>query len=433
MNYTIFCNGAFHSAGSFVPDSEERENQLINLYPQFTDQTWDAFGGAITDSAAYVFSLMSKRQQEELLDAYFGVDGLRYTLLRVPIDSCDFSLEQYEASPDGKPEHFDMSRPLKYILPMLEAIRARADVTLMLSPWSPPVEFKTVDRRHGGGKCRPEYYGAWAEYICQYIREFTERGFRVSRISLQNEPHAIQTWDSCLWTAEEEREFLVEHMKPALLRHGYGDIQIYIWDHNKERILERALSTFDGAGRDAADGVAFHWYSGDHFELLRQVHQVFPEKKLMLSENCLEYSKHSVADPVAVRSMLAHEIFGDLESGMSAYVDWNVLLDSHGGPNYAGNFAHAPFLFDIETMTLQKQSIYDAFWHFAHFITPGSVRILSSSFSERIETTAFRRPDGAIALVLQNCGADQALYIRLEEQLAALRLPEKTLATILIT
>ena len=118
---------------------------------------------------------------------------------------------------------------------------------------------------------------------------------------------------------------------------------------------------------------------------------------------------------------------------MSAYVDWNVLLDSHGGPNYAGNFTHAPFLFDIETMTLQKQSIYDAFWHFAHFITPGSVRILSSSFSERIETTAFRRPDGTIALVLQNCGADQALYIRLEEQLAALRLPEKTMATILIT
>ena len=121
---------------------------------------------------------MSKTQQEVLLDAYFGVDGLRYTLLRVPIDSCDFSLEQYEASPDGDPTHFDMRRPLKY------------------------------------------------------IREFTVRGFHDSRISLQNEPHAIQTWDSCLWTAEEEREFLVGHMKPALLRHGYGDIQVYIWDHN---------------------------------------------------------------------------------------------------------------------------------------------------------------------------------------------------------
>ena len=431
--YHLFINGEPVHAGEFMPDREERENALVRLYPGETDQVWQGFGGAVTDSAGYVFSRMNGEQREQLLDAYFGRDGLGYSILRVPVDSCDFSLEQYEAAPDGNPDHFDTERPLRYILPLLEAIRARAPhVTLMLSPWSPPRLFKTNGKRHGGGKCRPECYGPWAEYICRYIREFTARGFTVSRLSLQNEPHAVQTWDSCVWTAQEERTFLVDYLKPALQRNGFADVQVFIWDHNKERVLDRALAVLDEKGRRAADGIAFHWYSGDHFDALRRTHVRFPEKTLMLSENCIEYSKFGVADPAVPRGLIAHEILGDLESGTAAFLDWNMVLDSRGGPNYVGNYCHAPLLFDERAGVLSRNSVYDALWHFARFIAPGSRRILSSSFSCELETTAFAQPDGSLTLVLNNRGGAVKAGVTLGGQIAYISLPARSLATLVI-
>lgn len=431
MKYNVYSNGTFCKEGGFRPDTEEQENHLVRLYPQFADQTWESFGGAVTDSAGYVFSVMNLDEHDALLEAFFGENGLNYTLLRVPIDSCDFSLEQYEAAPDGDPAHFDLSRPLRYILPMLEAIRKRKpDIRLMLSPWSPPKLFKSNRQRHGGGKCLPEYYGAWAEYICGYVKAFTEKGFTVACVSLQNEPHAVQTWDSCIWSAEEEREFLVRHMKPALLQNGFDDVEVYIWDHNKERILDRALCTLDGDGRKAADGVAFHWYSGDHFDALRKVHELFPEKKLLLSENCFEYRFYGEAELSRARTTVAHEIIGDLENGANSFLDWNMVLDEQGGPNYVGNFCCAPFLYYEDSRALQKQSIYDALWHFAHFIPAGSQRILSTSFSRDVEKTAFLRPDGSIVLVLLNRGEQANIFVGLQDRIAELELPADALLTV---
>ena len=431
MKYTAYCNGAFYKAGDFRPDHEELENRLVKLYPQFTDQVWENFGGAVTDSAGFVFSQMKAEEQDSLLDAFFGENGLHYSLLRVPIDSCDFSLEQYEAASDGNPAHFDLSRPLRNILPMLEAIRKRKeDICLMLSPWSPPKLFKSNRQRHGGGKCLPEFYGMWADYICGYVKTFTDKGFTVSCISLQNEPHAVQTWDSCIWSAEEEREFLVKHMKPALLRNGLSDVKVFIWDHNKERILDRALCTLAGDGREAADGVAFHWYSGDHFDALRKVHELFPEKKLLLSENCFEYRFYGEAELSRARTTVAHEIIGDLESGANSFLDWNMVLDEQGGPNYVGNFCCAPFLYYTDQRGLQKQSIYDALWHFMHFIPAGSKRILSSAFSRDVEKTAFLRPDGSIVLVLLNRGGHIPAVVGLQDHIVELDLPADAVLTL---
>ena len=434
MDYHLFLNGAAVSAGEFRPDVREQENWLIRLFPEMTDQVWDGFGAAVTDSAGYVFSQMPEALREELLDACFGPDGLDYTILRVPVDSCDFSLEQYEAAPDGNPAHFDLTRPLRYILPMLEAIRARRpDVTLMLSPWSPPARFKTNGKRHAGGRCLPARYADWAEYLCRYALEFERLGFPVLRLSLQNEPHAVQTWDSCLWSAGEERAFLLDYVKPALRRNGLDHTAVYVWDHNKERILERALAVLDGEARAAADGIAFHWYSGDHFAQLRKTHELFPEKKLILSENCIEFSKYGTEDTVLARELIAHEILGDLESGTNAFLDWNILLDAQGGPNYVRNYCLAPLMYDRETGTLTRRSVYEAVWHFARFIPAGSRRILSSCFDGSVETTAFLRPDGQIALVLLNRGGEAALSVSLRGALASLSLPARSLATLLIT
>lgn len=420
---------------SLLPDTKNQENQLLNFYPRFTDQTWYGFAGAFTDSAGYVYSQMTRQQQETLMHAYFDPDKLNYRFIRVPMDSCDFSIEQFEAAPGGDLSRFSMERAGKYILPMLEDAQriAGRKIPLLLSPWSPPARFKTNGERAHGGRCKPEFWGAWAEYLCRYVEEYRSRGFTVAGMTIQNEPNAIQTWDSCLWSAQEEHDFLVGFLKPALIAHGLGEIPVFFWDHNKERLLERAVTMFDEAGLRCAEGAAFHWYSGDHFEALAQFHRLFPDKKLILSENCLEYRFCDVSNPTANAERVAHETVGNLKSGMNAFFDWNVLLDSRGGPNYVGNFCHAPFLFDTESCTLNRTSLWDVLHVFSCVIRPGAQRILTSCYTDRLENVAFRNPDGTIGAVILNRSEDDLpLIFRMEGCTGQMTVPAHSVTAVVI-
>ena len=160
------------------------ENDLINLRPGFPDQTWEGFGGAITDSAGYVYAQMDKAQRRELMESYF--QDLNYRLIRIPLDSCDFSLSQFEAAPGGDLSRFSMERAGKYILPMLADAQQAAPqpLKLMLSPWSPPAAWKTNRRRALGGRLHPERRADWAEYLCRYVEAYCRLGYDLSLIHI---------------------------------------------------------------------------------------------------------------------------------------------------------------------------------------------------------------------------------------------------------
>lgn len=179
--------------------------------------------------------------------------------------------------------------------------------------------------------------------------------------------------------------------------------------------------TVDGTTRDMVGGAAFHWYSGDHFEALDFVRQRYPNLKLITSESCIEYRFLDVQDVFGNAAKLAHEIIGDLNHGVNAFYDWNLLLDETGGPNHVGNLCHAPFLYDRAEKKLCPQLLQRYYWHFSHYITPGSVRIGVSRYTDKLAATAFRRPDGKLAVVLFNPGkAAVPVKLRLGGQLAEL-------------
>lgn len=391
----------------FQEDKEGIENQVVNLYPDLQYEVFEGFGGAITDSAAYVYSKMKPEQKQELLNAYFSEEEMNYGMVRIPMDSCDFSTDMYEAMGDEKDARllsFSMERTEKYIIPMLEDAQRAAGhaLEIMLSPWSPPVFMKTNGSRKNGGSLKPEYADLWADYICRYIKEFRERGFVVKRISLQNEPKAVQTWDSCVYTAQQEKNFLKDHMYPALIHNHMEDIEVFIWDHNKERAFERAAEIVDDTTREMVTGVACHWYSGDHFENLSLLRQFYPDLKLIVSESCIEYSKYDAADSAVNAGRLSHEIMGDLNHGVTAFYDWNLLLDQNGGPNHVGNYCQAPFLYHIENQTLMPQLIQKHFYHFSHYIRKGDVRIGFSKYTDALDVTAYKNSDNKIAVIVLN-------------------------------
>ena len=420
-----------------VPDGGE-ENRLLNLYPSVTYQTFEGFGGALTESAGYVYGQMKEGHKEELLGEYFREEQMAYRMVRIPIDSCDFSLGHYEAvgdTGDSGFTGFQMERVEKTILPLLDDAQEiyGGRLEIMLTPWSPPAYMKDNGERNNGGELKPECKKAWADYICRYIREYRNRGYLVRRISLQNEPKAVQKWDSCVYSARQEKEFLRDYMWPALQENKLTDIEVFIWDHNKERAYERACEIIDGTTDHMVAGIAFHWYSGDHFEALSMIHDRFPDKKLILSEACIEYCKFAADDFLKNAQKYAHDMIGNMNHGMNGFYDWNIVLDEKGGPNHVGNFCDAPFLYDTGKKELQRRNTADYLWHFTHFIRPGAVRIGTSAYSDELEATAFLNPDGQIAAVILNrTDHEIKVNVRLDGQMAEIALGADAIGTLTI-
>ena len=420
---TLFKDGVRESVTRAIdadPKETDREKDLVNLYPEVTYQTVEGFGGAFTDAAGYVFSLMPEALRRSFIDGYFGPDGLGYTVGRTSVDSCDFSREMYAADDvpgDTALTRFDTSRAFKYVMPLFAAARAAAgrDLVMMMTPWSPPAWMKTNSSRVGGGALRPEYRAVWAEYICRYILEARKNGMKVELLSVQNEPKAVQTWDSCLFTAREEAAFVRDHLCPALKKHGLDDIAVLIWDHNKERAYERACEAMaDPETEKLIGGVAVHWYSGDHFEALQMIRDRFPDKRIVFSEACVEYSLYREDNQLRNAQMYAHEIIGSLDHGMNIFLDWNLLLDEKGGPNHVGNYCDAPVMYDTRTGELRRNLSYDYIGHFSRYIRPGARRIGLSRFTDRLEATAAVNTDGSVtAVVLNRSGEDIPFFLRM--------------------
>ena len=420
----------------FVLDTDERELQLVNIYPDIHYQTFEGFGGAITEAAGFVLNRLPEGLAKEAIESYFGPSGIGYRMIRTHLDSCDFSLGPYSAADRGDASFsaFSLARDETYILPYIRMAYQSAgeDLPVMLSPWSPPAGMKTNASRNGGGRLKPEYYGVWALYICKYVEEYRKRGIHIAALSVQNEPNAVQTWDSCQYSAQEERDFLANHLAPALQEAGL-QAELYIWDHNKERLFERARDEIDERTSPLISGLAFHWYSGDHFEALRLVREGFPDKKLLFTEGCIEYSHYSRETQLQNAQMYAHDIIGNLNAGMNGFIDWNIVLDQDGGPNYAGNYCEAPIMCDTRKGTLTKKLSYYYIAHFSRYIQPGAQRIATTQYTPKLEITALQNPDSSIALVLLNrTNEDLPACLRLKNNLLELCIRRESICTALI-
>ena len=219
-----------------------------------------------------------------------------------------------------------------------DALKKRKNnIRIMASPWSPPAWMKTTGEMNFGGKLKSEYRDTWADYYCKFIENYEKENVPIWGLSIQNEPEAKQTWDSCIYTAEEERDFIKNHLGPSLKKHNLLDRKIIIWDHNRDVMVERARTVLSDPG--AAKyvwGTGFHWYCGDHFDNVQKVHDEFPDKQLIFTEGCQEGGPHIGSWNLGER--YATSIINDLNRWTVAWIDWNLILNEQGGPNHVGNY-----------------------------------------------------------------------------------------------
>ena len=393
--------------------------QVINVYPDVEYQKIEGIGGALTEASAYTLSLMDEKTQNEIVEAYFGKDGIGYRLCRCHINSCDFALGNYayvEDPEDTELKTFDISRDKKYIIPLIKKVQEKSqyELTFLASPWSPPAYMKTNGEMNHGGQLKKEFAHLWAKYMARFIKEYAKLGIKISKITVQNEPEATQTWDSCRYNAEEEAAFVRDHMGPVFEEEGLSDVEIYVWDHNKEIVFERARAIF--ADEDAAKyitGVAFHWYTGDHFEGVKIVNEKYPDKKLLFTEGCVEYSRFGDSGEVQKAEMYANDIIGNINAGAEGHIDWNIVLDEKGGPNHVHNYCAAPIMCDTKTKTYEKRLSFYYIGQISKFVKPGAVRVATTRYSDVVDVVAFKNPDGErVVVILNKSDKDAALTLR---------------------
>ena len=406
---------------------------LVNTGRRF--QTIEGFGAAFTESAAVTWQRLNAVQREQLLRDYFDRDaGHGYTLCRVHMNSCDFALGNYahvETADDVELKSFNIDRDRQALLPFIQAALrvAGRPIQLLVSPWSPPAWMKSNGQMNHGGTLLPRYRQAWARCFVRFIQAYQAEGVPVWGVSVQNEPAATQRWDSCVYSAEEERDFVRDHLGPELAQAGLGHIKIVIWDHNRDLMVERASVVYsDPEAARYVWGAGFHWYGEDHFDHVQLVHDAWPDKRLLFTEGCQEGGPHHGSWDLGeryVRSMIK-----DLNRWTVGWIDWNLLLDETGGPNHVGNLCSAPVLADTASGTLMHQSSYWAIGHVARFVHPGARRVLCAASRESLEATAFVNPDGSTAVVAMN-RTDQGIRfnLRVDADNSITELPARSIAT----
>lgn len=449
--------------------SQSENPVIVNLLPEKKFQTMTGFGGAFTESSAYLLNQMGDVNRKDILNAYFGSEGAKYSLTRTHINSCDFSLNNYSYAPvsgDINLDSFSIEEDRDDIIPMIkEAMLISEDgFKIISSPWTAPPWMKD-NNEWKGGRLLPEYYDSWALFFSKYLEAYKKEGIDIWGITVENEPLGNgNNWESMHYTPEEMVEFVKNNLGPKLEADGH-DVKILGYDQNRGKEMEEWVEVLlkDEEALKYFYGMAVHWYTGtvDWFpESLNKAHELAPDKHLIHTEGCIDaevphwqeddwYWKKEATDwgydwapeedkpdhPKYVPVYrYARDIIGCMNNWVEGWVDWNMVLDREGGPNWAKNWCIAPVIVDPEKDEVYYTPLYYTMTHFSRYIRPDAVRIGFENPDEDLMITAAQNPDGSIAVIVLNMGLEQKdLQILLDGNDTQVQVSAQAIQTIMIT
>lgn len=407
---------------SFQEFGQPLETQVcIFVDPNVTFQTMVGIGGALTDASAETYAKLPEAAQKEFMTAYYDrQNGIGYNFSRTNIASCDFSSGTYAyvEENDSLLKTFSVAHDEQFKIPFIKkAIEAAGGkLPLFVSPWSPPAWMKDNNDVLRGGKLLERHKQAWANHYVKFIQAYEAQDIPVWGLSVQNEPMATQRWESCIYTAEEERDFVKKYLGPTLHQNNMEDKKLIVWDHNRDQIFQRASTILnDPEAAKYVWGIGFHWYetwtgSAMQFDNLKLVNQAYPDKNLIFTEGCVEKFSLDKVNEWYLGERYGISMVNDFNSGTVAWTDWNILLDETGGPNHVGNFCFAPIHADTQTGKLIYTNSYYYIGHFSKFMQAGAKRVAASSNRDKLQSTAFVNPDGKVVVVVMNTSDDKMPY-----------------------
>ena len=366
---------------------------------------WLGMGGAITEATAYNYSKLNPQKQEVFLAAYYDKNGLDYRWGRVSIGSNDFCLKPYEYTKRVNLSDFSIEHDRRWVLPMLQKVLRQKELKIIASPWSPPSRMKLTYMQRFGGILKPWRYGSYARYIRKWLEAYAAEGVKVNYLTPQNEPHAIQKWESCLYTCRTQRKLAYKYLATEL---SDLDVQLLLWDHNKKNLSGVADRLFNGpyvteyGHTKKIAGLCYHWYNGTYPGEMWQVRQKYPDIMMLSSEMCCGFSApYDERDWIGAARLYYYELFSDINNGASAWVDWNMLLSWQGGPSYCRNFVKSPIILNEAEDDFILTPIYQALKKFAQLFPAGS-EVLRCEYDSKDIVAVARKTKTGCKIVLAN-------------------------------
>merc|ERR1719233_1531174 len=444
-------------------------------------QTIKGFGGAFTDASIHCLDNLPKEMAKEVMHRYFGSkrkDRTGYSIGRIHMGSCDFSLRNYSLCEDND---FSMSslkltqedeQRLKYIW-IANQIRRRDDEFapppwLFGSPWTAPPWLKINPRLsvHAGGwvggrlNPDPKYQEAWALYMSKWVTEYRTAGAEVAALTVQNEPDRLpsclaQHWETMWYSPQEVARFVGEFLGPRLRQDHAKDIDIIIHDGQRSDLPGNVLSILDASYRGSrrswccclssrqtegaqtwqnaaqyVSGIGYHWYTWvptytttcswllsfcySSFDKLSETKWKLldigrPDVYLMGTEACGGFSR--VLSPPNLGpsmnnwrrgEMYGEELIRGINNFSSGWCDWNLVLNTKGGPNWANNVCDAPVIANLTDGTVTYQPMFYFMVHVSRYIKTGA---------QRVHYQASKRYGLHVCAVVNNTQLDSSLVV----------------------
>jgi glucosylceramidase len=334
---------------------------------------------------------------------------------------------------------------------------------IIASPWTAPPWMKD-NKKWIGGKLLPEYNHTWALYFSKYIDAYKKEGIGIWGITVENEPLGNgNNWESMLFSPEEMTAFVQHHLGPTLEANGKADVKILGYDQNRGGLKEWVDAMYkDEKTSKYFAGTAIHWYESTYEvfpETLQYAHNKSPNKYLIQTEACIDaevphwkddawYWRKEATDwgwdwapekdkylhpKYAPVNRYATDIIGCLNNRVDGWVDWNMVLDKQGGPNWFKNWCTAPVIVDAEKDEVYFTPLYYTMAHFSKFMRPGAVKIGCTTSDKELLSTAVKNPDGTIAVVVFNpTSVKHTLQIEINKKAKLISISPNALQTIIL-
>lgn len=394
--YITDINNKRYLEEELVKDKNIKTNNVIEVINSEEITNFSGFGSAITESSAYNYQKLSNDNKKRFINDYFTKDGLNFNYGRISIGSNDFSLNSFVYSKKRDLSDFSINHDQKYVIPFIKDILLIKEISLIATPWSPPVMYKKLPSLYWGIKLSKKYYDNYSDYLVKFIDEYQKQGIIIDYLTMQNEPIARQRWESCVFNINEQKDFIYHHLLRKLKK-----TKLLIWDHNKENLFNTISELYEDNNK--IGGVAFHYYTGNCFDEIKKLREKYSDKLLINTEMCCSYSKYDEKNWIGSAEYYLKDIIGDMNSGVNAYLDWNILLDETGGPTYKNNPVKSASIRINDNYV--KSPIYYYLYHISHFVNEDSV-IVKNNNNTNLKVVTLKNKNKVIIAIMNNSNED---------------------------
>jgi len=378
---------------------------IVTIDPEQRYQTVDGFGFTLTGGSAQLIMAMSENARKKLLHELFSSSGIRISYIRISVGASDLNPDvfTYDDLPAGQTDTGLLKFSLVKdgaagtgLIPLLKQILAiQPGVKILATPWTAPTWMKD-NGKSMGGKLLPAYYRTYANYLVKYIRAMKAEGIVIDAMTPQNEPLHGGNNPSMVMLAEEQAQFIRDHLGPVSRAEGITT-KIIAYDHNCNKPEYPLTVLNDEGARPFVDGSAFHLYEGD-ISALSVVKKAYPEKNLYFTEQWTGAKGDFDGD---LHWHMKNVVIGSMSNWSRVALEWNLANDLAYGPHTPGGCTECKGALTISADQWHRNVAYYIIAHASKWVLPGSVRIASES-NNLINQVAFIRPDGKTVLIMQN-------------------------------